>query len=368
MYRIIIADDEKMARDRVSRYLAQVHNAEVVASMWNGQQVQDYLERNTADLVIADIRMPLVDGLELAEWIHNSRPECQVILISAYEDFSYALKAIKLGVKSYLKKPIRQNELVAMVEQLYQERNAYESKNLYVQNLQTGVISQKLKYWIKNPKEKIPEELHNISGCLISFEDNRDFSGNRELLPVALDNVLHWTASKCNCIFLGKRGWRYLFAVLYEKEDHLPDINELDARVLRLLGLTFYASNKGSFQGAEQLQNLVENIDGGDAESLAPVLKYIENHLADAVRRDEVAAIACMTPAYFSRYFKEKTGYSFQDYVQWLRMEEAKKLLQQGVSVKDICLRIGYQDRNYFNQSFRKYTGTSPAEYRKLYK
>ena len=72
--------------------------------------------------------------------------------------------------------------------------------------------------------------------------------------------------------------------------------------------------------------------------------------------------------AYFSALFKKETGEGFAKYLMRVRMDEAKTLLREtGLSVTEICERVGYNDRKHFTQTFHKIAGVNPAEYRKLY-
>ncbi len=367
MYRVIVADDEKLARDRICRYLGQMIDVEVVASVWNGQLVKEYMEQNMVDAVISDIRMPSMDGIEVANWVHEYYPECHVILISVYEDFAYAKKAIESGVKAYLVKPIRSEELINAVKKLIHERNEFEKKNLYLQNMQSNNGKRMVMDWNKNQESIVTEEFSNMRGSLFVFEDNRNYIGNRELLPIAFTNIIQWSAPKCGCVFIGKKGWSYLFILLFENIAYIPEPELLEERAVRLLDTEFRASRVGEFSKPEQLYFLTDNMDDKRDGALEHIKRYIMEHVRDEISRDDVAAIACMTPAYFSRYFKAKTGLSYQDYIQKIRMEEAQKMLRKGMSVKEASAKVGYSDRNYFNRTFKKYTGYTPAEYRKIY-
>ena len=83
---------------------------------------------------------------------------------------------------------------------------------------------------------------------------------------------------------------------------------------------------------------------------------------------EEVCAHVGFSVAYFSALFKKETGEGFAKYLMRVRMDEAKTLLREtGLSVTEICERVGYNDRKHFTQTFHKIAGVNPAEYRKLY-
>ena len=118
MKKILIVDDEQLTLDGLERILNKMSGLMVVSKLQNGLQAKRYLEEHSVDIVFTDIRMPVMDGLELAKWVHIFRPECNIILISAYKDFGYAQQAMSLGVKYYLTKPFRYPEVKKVVEQI----------------------------------------------------------------------------------------------------------------------------------------------------------------------------------------------------------------------------------------------------------
>jgi len=85
---------------------------EVAADMETGQEVIDYLERDPQiDAVITDIRMPEVNGLQVAEYVSRVHPEVAVLIVTGYADFNYAQQALRYGVKDYITKPIRRETI-----------------------------------------------------------------------------------------------------------------------------------------------------------------------------------------------------------------------------------------------------------------
>ena len=96
------------------------------------------------------------------------------------------------------------------------------------------------------------------------------------------------------------------------------------------------------------------------------VIQYIENHYSEDLSLDIVAEKLNITGAYLSTYFKEKTGINFSDYLNELRMNKAKQLLQSSdLRIQDVAARVGYHNVNSFIRMFKKVTGLSPGEFRK---
>ena len=102
MYRVLIADDEPSVTESLEKYIEWKElGLEVAGIVENGREVLDFLEQNRIDIVILDIRMPGLTGLEVCEHIHNIYEKLQIIIISGYAEFSYAERAISYGVLGY---------------------------------------------------------------------------------------------------------------------------------------------------------------------------------------------------------------------------------------------------------------------------
>lgn len=117
----LIVDDEQPVRSSI-RLLAdwQAYDIEEVFEAETVEQALTCIRRNSPQLVLTDIRMPQHDGLELMRWLHRNRPETQVIVISAYNEFDYAIRAMRLGALDYLLKPIQPAQLDAVLRKTTQ--------------------------------------------------------------------------------------------------------------------------------------------------------------------------------------------------------------------------------------------------------
>ena len=112
MLHVVIADDE----NRICRLIRMLGHWEqlgmqVDGMASNGPEAIDLLTKNHTDILITDIRMPGISGLELIAHARSLNPELRFIVISGYADFSYAQEAISLGVSGYLLKPVNEQEL-----------------------------------------------------------------------------------------------------------------------------------------------------------------------------------------------------------------------------------------------------------------
>lgn len=112
MYTIVVADDEEELRKAILRKVDwEAIGFQVVGEAENGIEALELVEKMEPDLLLTDIRMPFISGIELARQVREVRPSTQIVFLSGFDDFSYAQQAIQYNIISYLLKPISMAEL-----------------------------------------------------------------------------------------------------------------------------------------------------------------------------------------------------------------------------------------------------------------
>ena len=132
MYHLMIVDDEDKIRNGIANYFPWTEvGFEVVYLAEDGQEAFDYIlsGESVVDIILCDIMMPRVSGLDLLEMLQeNGMQELRVVLLSGYAEFEYAQRAMKYGVKDYLLKPTRYQELARVFGEIKAELDAARSK------------------------------------------------------------------------------------------------------------------------------------------------------------------------------------------------------------------------------------------------
>lgn len=124
---VLIVDDEPVTRNAIGNFITQkLTDFRVVSSFTNGADAIEYIQSFPVDIVISDIRMPRMDGLELAERIHQDYPSIAVLILSGYSEFEYARRALQYGVTNYLLKPLDFNELAENLNRIKIARGSTE--------------------------------------------------------------------------------------------------------------------------------------------------------------------------------------------------------------------------------------------------
>ena len=117
MIPLLIVDDESIIRETIAamvrrKYPEQFH----IFLASNGREALSLVTSESVELVLADIKMPVMDGLQLLHCLHEQQLQCDVIFISGFDDYSFVREAMKSGAVDYLLKPIAEDELYAQID------------------------------------------------------------------------------------------------------------------------------------------------------------------------------------------------------------------------------------------------------------
>ncbi len=115
--KILIIDDEPKIRNGLSNLLSRREGWEVAGAYENASEALKYLAVNQVDVMITDIKMPEISGLELIARIRERDKKTAIIILSGYSDFQFAQRAIEPGVSRYLTKPTNSRELIRVLEE-----------------------------------------------------------------------------------------------------------------------------------------------------------------------------------------------------------------------------------------------------------
>lgn len=278
MYRVLVADDEPIERTVVSKTIQKYfpEQTEVILAANGREAVELFFERE-CQIALLDIEMPGVNGLEAAERIREQDRECSIIFLTAFDEFSYAKRAISVRALDYLLKPGADEELVAVLEEAF--RLAEEAGQ-------------------RGREGKTEENRETL---------RRKTEAGREAVN-------------------GQRG--------------LAD---------------------------ETWENDGEDVPGNIRMNAvaASIRSYIDANYMEDISLQTAASAMNYSDAYFCKIFKQCFDKSFIVYLTEYRVERAKELLADIViNVKDISLKVGYRDSNYFARVFKRIAGVTPTEYR----
>ena len=186
MYKVLIVDDEKIERKGVSFLLKQMDvDFELVESV-NGQAALEYLKENEVDILLTDVKMPHMDGIELIKQIkeHNINPAMKIVIISGYSDFEYAKLAVKLGVSDYILKPVDPREFEPTINKIIEQMESEKQEKEIVEQ-SVSFLEQHYLYALVNglSVQNVPNiqwDMRNKYTRLMLIEFDRAFFGKKD--------------------------------------------------------------------------------------------------------------------------------------------------------------------------------------------
>ena len=127
MYKILLVDDEILVRDAIRENIDwKSLDCELVGDCENGRQAVEFVQSHKVDVVLTDICMPYMDGMELSEFLHDNYPDILIVIFSGFGEFEYAKKAIRYNVSEYMLKPVTAMELTKCPE--YERETGFQKK------------------------------------------------------------------------------------------------------------------------------------------------------------------------------------------------------------------------------------------------
>ena len=265
MMNILIADDEKIEREGIRYLLALEKGERRIFEAANGKQAMQILRTENIDMILTDIKMPVMDGLELARRAKELFPEIRIVIFSGYNDFTFAQEAIRYGVTDYILKPVDPDnfhEIIEKAEKNMRERQAEENREIRRQNfLQQYFLQNYLYSGKKEILEKAGEfvDLDKWNGwhCAILIEtDTAFFDTAEENFPGELQKELRRVFFYLN---LNERQSLLLFQDVYC--DYLLVANHLYTFLKRNYMVRIYLSVSRKFDGCECLPEILGQLE-----------------------------------------------------------------------------------------------------------
>lgn len=338
MYSCLLVDDESIIR-KGFRIMLEQSSLPItkITEAGDGEEALQHLREHLYDIIITDICMPKMDGLELCSKIYKRCSDISIILISGYDDFKYAQQAIKYGVKSYLLKPVNEEKLISTIKTVIQDREN-EKNHYYIpyNNLETIVSVFEKGIWLNSNEDmKTGYELTSELFSSLSIEHSIQICSDiHRMIIQRLSLKMGYTL--------------YIRLDTFEGQTHKELLQWFNSTLNDIL-------DEISSRKINSNYNIIEMSK-----------KYIKENFNKEITLENLANYICINPSYLSHIFKAKTNQTFIQYRTEVRMKKAIELLHNpDKSIADITNEIGYNDVTHFIRTFRKYSGSSPTEYRK---
>ena len=361
MYKVFFVDDEASMRAGIRDSIDWDNSGFILAGEApDGEMALALIQEILPDILITDVRMPFMDGIELSRLAKKNMPWIKIIILSGYDEFEYAKQAIAIGVEDYLLKPVTSGKLMEILnvvaDRIEEERRSnVETLIASMQDISaSGLIPfagfkklpmiEKLRYASK------AEAPGFIEDYLSSF-DSTSITSLIFLYYIFMDILL--SSSK----IIEELGG--------DAREVLSDFSDVGSLLKYNSGIENIKALMTSI-----LEKVIEFRDGVTGSKYNDIIvkaqEYIQRNYADKdISLLSVAKEVNVSPNHFSTIFSQETGETFIGYITKVRLEQAKLLLKTTqMRTSDIGYEVGYNDTHYFSYVFKKHTGITPKEFR----
>jgi len=399
MYRVLIVDDEpiicKGLRDTIEW---DSLGLEISGEAHNGAEALELVRANRPHILITDIRMPGMDGIRLIKAIRELGSNIRIIILSGFSDYAFLKEAIRLGVDSYLLKPIDNDELISNLADMV---NHIEKEMLRTTHLHQGMEllrSNTLNRLVTNSigrsefEEKASfldismiSEYYLCAACLPENENSGMAGYGDPLIAFALQSICSTLAKGSGIAFTDAKN-RVILILSGGREDELlaaavrllenvasKGMEQFNKPIVTSVGIIVgmiediwksYASATEHFH-RDKIAAEGEQMEGKWNKAVDRTLAYVAAHYHEALSLKQVANICGINTSYLGQIFKKATGESFTNYVNRYRIEKAKEFLSHSsLKVYEVAEKAGFTDYHYFLKIYKKIMGIIPTETR----
>jgi two-component system, response regulator YesN len=394
MWKVMIADDEPKIRKGLRQFVDWTSlDMEVIGEAEDGLEALELSEASRPDILLVDICMPLLNGLEFVEKLLSFLPDSIVIIVTGHDEFEYAQQALKLGVFDYLLKPVSKEQLIGVL---------HSAKERLMKRKYTDWAGEQVGKHLPYLKERF---LNDWMDGQLTESDVKDQLGFLQLPLEASFDMLLIKVISINQIQEAPKAW--------DSQALLLDLQHIIQELLRDWGSCIvYRDSKDNLigmvlaSGADRpvdiSKAIVSAVDTGmkvkvsvfhkaeirnfmdtpfiygqlvqesmQETSVSPIVmlsqKYIQDHYDEVnLTLNQVADEFKISPSYLSRLLRQEIGLSFIDYLTQIRINQAVRLLQNPTwKIYEVAEKVGYSGQHYFSTAFKKVVGVSPIDYRK---
>lgn len=376
MYKVLFAEDELLVRLGLQNSIPwSKYEMEVAALADNGMEAYRLFEEIHPDILITDLRMEGMDGLELVKRVREIDKECAIVVISCLNDFETLRKLIPYNINAYvLKASISIDEVCNVLEQTKE----------YL--ISIGRTAKKVIPDLEKTEDIISKYL--LGDTVISLED--DFEIFEHLLLFSLEEENKDKINKLAMDFIYELVNRQIpgemlvplkdkeFCVFYRSTEKKMDerIKRINNSIGDFLGVRFKITHS-SRKKAENLKDWFDrayvqqyeiNIDENSGKALIQKsIEYMQEHFRESLTLTDISRTIGLSVSYFSYLFKQETGKNYIEYLNEIRLlATMKDLMNTDEKVVVVAQKNGFQNLEYFSRYFKKQTGESPARWRKL--
>lgn len=364
MIKVFLVEDETIIRQGIKNNIDWSSNGfELVGEAGDGEYAYPMILKYQPDILLTDVKMPFMDGLELSRAVKKALPRTRIIVFSGYNEFDYAKEAIKIGISDYLLKPVTSASLIEslkkVADQILEERENSRLLERYFLNYE--------KYM------EFPDKT-DYSGVDRKLIKNFLKTGNAEECGIFIDEYFE-AVGEGNYSSLLLRQYMTM-DIFYCVQEFIKSLNadetDIPADLMDLKRITKAVENVDTTMNyLKELFTCALNLrDKNSKDRYGLLIREAKEYIAENYSNSDfslnmIAGYIGVSPSYFSSIFKQGTGQSFIEYLTKVRIDRACELLKcTTLRTSEIGEQVGYNDPHYFSATFKKIMGQSPKDFK----
>lgn len=389
MTKILFVDDDAIIRRGIAAKIHWEENGwELIYTARDAMEALDFIKNNQPDIILTDIKMPGMSGIEMAAIAKEYYPNIKFVFISGYKDFEYAQQVLKLNAVDYLTKPLDDTQLIEVLkraENLYKsERRTDEILNEKYPQIKRNYISRIMRENFQNMDDSFFKafdiNINNGYGIVAFIDLHYSEDIPYDLMRGKIERYCEMLTNVFKGSFFFCMDNLQIFMIYTDSDsgreaDFFGKLGELEVAVNQFAQLHLGGDRVSFFYGSlmhslyelypsyqTALQKMSSNVDSLVLE----VRRYIEQNYSDCeLSLVKIADHFNINHCYLTSVFKKKFDINLYDYIIRVRMENAARLII-GSDLKnyEIAEATGYKNPQYFSISFKKYYNCTVTQYR----
>ena len=412
MYSLLLVDDESIILEGIYEVIKEAGMPlKEIQTASSALEALELYRKSPFDIVLTDISMPEINGLEMVAKMQKIWPKTEVLFLTGFQDFEYAREAMRLHGFDYLLKPMPDEELLSKISDVIDVLDHKQAENFMFDSMSATLSRQKtneVSLILLEQMNRGTTDFQQLNNSVFPFERTRNIRVlvvcfEKQKVRISTDELFGWLTKMLQQITYGY-GSVYgfeqknnVFVFLIQKA---ADREELFSGVYRALEemqsylymgpdicCTLLVSHQTEWEGwirrarkmieevmcceqygqmytfEDEQEKKIEKEEGNLL--IYRIREYVTEHPGEDLSLGRLARMFHINPSYLSRSFHQTIGQSLSQYIVQVRIETAKRLLAEGeMRIGEISRMVGFETPGYFTKVFSKTVGKTPKDYR----
>lgn len=371
MYKVFIVEDEELLRNGMRNNVKWEESGyEFCGEANDGEDALPLIRKIKPDIIITDIKMPFMNGLDLSRIIKKELPNIKIIVLTGYDEFDFVREALSIGADEYLLKPFSASKLISALDGISEKISKEKKKEIW--DFEKYIVERNLVKVLKEKENNVSVDFYKNDN-----ENVEEFfkAGKSKDINSFLEEYMSRLESASTHSYIYT--YYTLMNIFMIASKFVKDMNgDINEAIPEIKDIEILCLNINSIEELKRYLSYIfekiiffrdENKNNKYGKIIEEAKCFInKEYMNSTLSLNLVAYNINVSPNHFSAIFKNGTGETFIDYLTNIRIKKAKELLNSSpMKTYEIGEHVGYNDSHYFSYIFKKVAGLTPSEYKK---